>query len=128
MAQSRPGPSTPLERILRITRVARTVSPAATPANDRNMDDALPAAAAMLRRGEVVCLAGEGMFNLLNEDSPARARLEEFLGLARFPVVVVRVTGAMHGVLLARDGRLTWNPRGRWHCRVAAHFGVPEAI
>jgi len=136
LSGARPGPPTAVERWLRVARVplqingvprsAATASGAA-PDDALDADEALRAAAAELRLGNAVCLAGEGMLDLLNEDSPVRARLAEFLGLARAPLVRVHLKGATGGVLQADDGHLSWNFRARWPCRVEAHFAAPDA-
>jgi hypothetical protein len=125
LAGAQSGPPTMVERRLRVVRVPGSVTTAKGEAVD--VDEALRAAAAELRLGNAVCLAGEGMPDLLNGDSPVRARLAEFLGLARAPLVRVHLKGATDGVLRSDDGHLSWNFRARWRRRVEAHFAAPDA-
>jgi acyl-[acyl-carrier-protein]-phospholipid O-acyltransferase/long-chain-fatty-acid--[acyl-carrier-protein] ligase len=124
MSGARPGPSTWLERILRITRFSGT----ATAANRQALDEALHAAATGLLCGKAVCLAGPGMLDLLKAGSPQRARLEELLESTRAPMVRVRLTGATDGGLRADNGHLSCRLSVPWLHRVEAHFSSPDAI
>jgi len=113
---------TALERILHITRIAPPTSQ-----NGGDLEEVLAAGAAILREGEVLCLAGTGMLSLLNSDSPGRERLEGLLAESHAPVVGVYLKGATDGLFRSEGGQLSWNPRAHWPCLVEAHFGAPAA-
>jgi acyl-[acyl-carrier-protein]-phospholipid O-acyltransferase/long-chain-fatty-acid--[acyl-carrier-protein] ligase len=111
-------PPTALERILRIT-------PFSTRVNPDGPEIVLSATAIAFRAGEVVCLAGDGVWSLVREESPERTWLEELLTAAGAPIVTVSLRGAERGALRSEDGRLRWKMPSLIPCRVTAQFGSP---